>query len=798
MAKDKRPPQRRREPDTQEINRTSEDVEQNLQRDGLGPDALQMMQRAQQPMQPTQGAQEPIPAAQVLAEKPAARRMTQERVRKAMDTLLKYKAGKARLESRLVEVEQWWKMRHWEWMQEQGAKGDMQTASAWLFNVIISKHADGIQSIPEANVLPREESDRETARSLSAIIPCVLEQNEFDATYSDVLWQKLKGGTGAYGVFWDKAGSFLDWTNATPYYAFKRFGEGGKAVFEGLMDGWDRLAFNSRQLIDYANGCYTTEQVRAWSQELHEIKLDGVRVQMTTAQIMSLYCLNKRAQARGHLLGGGIRIADIKTKGKTITQADNHILGAQDIANITKLLTAEQRSVADKMQEFMNTVCTDWGNEVSMRAGESGKKLIAPSKKMVRAFAVNAVVLAFSSVMEAAFTAWRDDDEYETYAEKFDDSFLDTLLENMNPANNLPFVKDVASAIQGRSTERMDSAWAYNLAQGVQEVYKYLTGQSKNPAYNGIYKTLNGLSQMSGFAVGGLTREVVSLYNNLIAAPMGYTRIQTYNDSASDAADAILRAYAAGDNGLVTRYIDIAAKHGIEGDRLENAIKSAAGEALVAGELDADEVRAVLKEYAGKSDGDVDKLLLKWGYKVQTGLEYSDMKDDYIAGNIDRATALEYYGEDKVSQWDYEKETGSSYSDMREEYVSGRMTASQAREYLMAYGGKTEAKADEQIDRWDYYAATGESDNYTKYWRMYYAFENGGDFRKYAQEWIDAGVKKSNIAASIAGRYKEEYLAIKGTAAGDAMLERLLDLYEAIGYNRAYERKYINDKWKLD
>lgn len=88
---------------------------------------------------------------------------------------------------------------------------------------------------------------------------------------------------------------------------------------------------------------------------------------MTTAQIMSLYCLNKRAQARGHLLGGGMRIADIKTKGKTITQADNHILGAQDIMSITKLLTAEQRSVADKLQAFMNTVCTDWGNEVSMQ-----------------------------------------------------------------------------------------------------------------------------------------------------------------------------------------------------------------------------------------------------------------------------------------------------------------------------------------------------------------------------------------------------------------------------------------------
>lgn len=150
MAKDKRPPQRRKEPDTQEINRTADKMQQNLQRDGLAPDALQAMLGArQQAAQPPQGAQEPIPAAQVLAgaERNSARRMTQERVRKAMDTLLKYKAGKSRLESRLVEVEQWWKLRHWEWMQEKGAKGDMQTASAWLFNVIISKHADGIQSI---------------------------------------------------------------------------------------------------------------------------------------------------------------------------------------------------------------------------------------------------------------------------------------------------------------------------------------------------------------------------------------------------------------------------------------------------------------------------------------------------------------------------------------------------------------------------------------------------------------------------------------------------------------------------
>lgn len=131
--------------------------------------------------------------------------ITKERLTKALQDLTDYKAGKGRLESRLVEVEQWWKMRHWEWMQEKGAKNDIKTESAWLFNVIVSKHADGIQSIPEANVLPREEGDKPVAKNLSAIIPCILDQNEFDTTYSEVLWQKLKGGTGAYGIFWDKS-----------------------------------------------------------------------------------------------------------------------------------------------------------------------------------------------------------------------------------------------------------------------------------------------------------------------------------------------------------------------------------------------------------------------------------------------------------------------------------------------------------------------------------------------------------------------------------------------------------------
>lgn len=163
--------------------------------------------------------------------------------------------------------------------------------------------------------------------------------------------------------------STFNWKNTTPYYVFQRLGRGGKDMFERLMNGWDKMAYNSAKVIEYAENTFTGKEAREWSREITEVKLDSEDViQMTTAQKMSLYCLQKRPQAQGHLLGGGIRISDIDGKrGSKITQADNYVLTADDIYRITTSLTERQREVADKLQEFMNTVCAEWGNEISMK-----------------------------------------------------------------------------------------------------------------------------------------------------------------------------------------------------------------------------------------------------------------------------------------------------------------------------------------------------------------------------------------------------------------------------------------------
>ena len=126
-----------------------------------------------------------------------------EAIQKATKTLQKYKEGKANLEKRIIDNEQWYKLRHWECMRK--TENQVQPTSGWLFNCIANKHADAMDNFPAPNVLPREEGDKAEAEMLTSILPVILEMNDFEKTYSDVWNYKLKSGTGVYGVFWDSS-----------------------------------------------------------------------------------------------------------------------------------------------------------------------------------------------------------------------------------------------------------------------------------------------------------------------------------------------------------------------------------------------------------------------------------------------------------------------------------------------------------------------------------------------------------------------------------------------------------------
>ena len=133
-------------------------------------------------------------------------RIGAEQVRQAAEVLRKYRLGKQNLDRRIIDNEQFWKLRHWEQMEKGGEGGnpqDVRPASGWLVNCILSKHADAMDSYPEPTVLPREPGDRKEAEVLTRVLPVILKNNRFKKAYSQAWWNKLKSGCAVYGVFWD-------------------------------------------------------------------------------------------------------------------------------------------------------------------------------------------------------------------------------------------------------------------------------------------------------------------------------------------------------------------------------------------------------------------------------------------------------------------------------------------------------------------------------------------------------------------------------------------------------------------
>ncbi|MBE5816862.1 MAG: hypothetical protein E7315_03970 [Clostridiales bacterium] len=134
--------------------------------------------------------------------------ITADDIRKARETLKAYRNAKSELDARIKENEKWMRLKQWSTMPTLSSDGKKQNmpepASAWLFNAIANKHADAMDNYPRPTLLPREANDASQASMLSGIIPAILEKNNYENTYSEKWWYKLKTGTGLEGVFWNK------------------------------------------------------------------------------------------------------------------------------------------------------------------------------------------------------------------------------------------------------------------------------------------------------------------------------------------------------------------------------------------------------------------------------------------------------------------------------------------------------------------------------------------------------------------------------------------------------------------
>lgn len=166
----------------------------------------------------------------------------------------------------------------------------------------------------------------------------------------------------------------LDMLDSRTY--FNSMGKAGMDIYGALRNGLDKKTRNIKTAHDYIKNLTGETDISDWSGDkakLHEFKTgEGKELKLTTAQIMSLYRLLQRDQAKEHILEGGIRPEKTITKAgklkKEVTRYYEPIrVTEKDLLNIIDTLTPEQKRIADGITDFFTSTTSAWGNEVSMQ-----------------------------------------------------------------------------------------------------------------------------------------------------------------------------------------------------------------------------------------------------------------------------------------------------------------------------------------------------------------------------------------------------------------------------------------------
>ena len=139
------------------------------------------------------------------------------------------------------------------------------------------------------------------------------------------------------------------------------------------------------------------------------------------------------------------------------------------------------------------------------------------NRKYCRA-AIGAVVASqiLNSILVSFVYAGRDDDEDETYWEKYIGTLTGEILDSLNPAEYIPFIKDIMSIVQGYDVERSDMAVISDLWNA------WLNLKKDNVS---VYRKVEGfagsIAQIFGLPVKNIMRDARGIYQIVMSFMSG-------------------------------------------------------------------------------------------------------------------------------------------------------------------------------------------------------------------------------------------------------------------------------------
>ena len=387
----------------------------------------------------------------------------------------------------------------------------------------------------------------------------------------------------------------------------------------------------------------------------------------------------------------------------------------------------------------------------ALRKGKKGNKKQAAR---IIGSVVGSVIL--NSFLVAWVYAARDDDEDETFREKYISSFLSGIIDGVNPMTYIPFLKDIVSITQGYDVERSDMA----VISDLWNAYKQLKKDNVS-AWRKVEGFAGSICQIFGLPVKNIMRDLRSVYqayNTIVngeentARGTAYAIMEGITGQKPSKSDQLYNSRISGDTKHAAR---VEARYDDE-KSANAAVRKEITDRYMDGELTLAQATMQLTQYAGMEMDDAYWLMDSWKHKKETGSDedYSKYNDfyeavqtgknlkaviqEYTANGVNNKTlqsqitehfkpeyvemsagerakikgylinAYEQCGisrekaEERLRDWDFEAKNGFAYDDRKAAYMNGEISDTQLRTALIEYGGYSDEDADYQIKAYDW------------------------------------------------------------------------------------------------
>ena len=427
---------------------------------------------------------------------------------------------------------------------------------------------------------------------------------------------------------------------------------------------------------------------------------------------------------------------------------------------------------------------------------------------------IGAVVasVVLNSILVSFVYAGRDDDEDETWLEKYAGSLAAELVEGINPITYIPIAKDIWSLLQGYDVERADMTLFSSVTKSLTKLVKAVSvdtsdmdeedlADHRKQVVDASWGLVDAVMSMTGIPVKNVRRDVMAAINTYKTVNNGLSNNKTsfWNEIAESVkkslpvwgwlpdekkSDKLYDAIVSGDKAYQERVealydsqnvIDSARVKALRDNdpRILEAATAAfngdpgervriAREIVAEGRFSQDDVIRAINAEINK----LERAANGESESEKSSPKLYNMNDYYDAIMIgDKATAddvKEYYLDERIAQGDSKEDALNSFetsftSTIKSEYLDGKIGKDKVMSLLTTYGGSSESESETYLKKWDF------EDKYGYSWDQRDNAFRLGDITM--DELVDYTIAIDGDAESAAKFLYEEHEIDAGTAA---------------------------------